>query len=217
MPIPHQKTDNSIGRRLLKDEVFDRLLEAIMSGHFKPGERLNDKEISEWLQVSRTPVISAFEKLSQLGIVEISANRHTRLVQISEKSIRDHIEMTGLLASTAMRMAVPKLDSKAQNELLNLIDEVIQCLVDDDFGRLYETTRACFEFVYTQTNNDVFIEWVHQVQVKQSYVLRQFEMAGLDRFKLLDGYGALRMAITNLQTTAATDAVLQIHALNQTT
>jgi len=42
-----------------KDYVYDALTQALTEGRITPGSRLGEKELSEWLQVSRTPVREA--------------------------------------------------------------------------------------------------------------------------------------------------------------
>lgn len=45
--------------RLIRDEVVDRLREAIMLGRLTPGQRLTERELCEWTGVSRTSVREA--------------------------------------------------------------------------------------------------------------------------------------------------------------
>ena len=80
MPIP-SGPDNPAPRRLLRDVVFDKMLDAIQDGTLQPGERLNDDELVTWLGVSRTPIREAIAKLVDYGLVEMEANRYTRVVQ----------------------------------------------------------------------------------------------------------------------------------------
>lgn len=80
MPIPTSDTVET-PRRLLRDVVFEKLLAAIVDGTLEPGERLNDEELTKWLGVSRTPVREAIAQLQTYGLVEIEANRYTRVAR----------------------------------------------------------------------------------------------------------------------------------------
>jgi biotin operon repressor len=83
MPIPQTEETTGPGR-LLRDVVFDKMLDAIVDGTLEPGERLNDDQLVKWLGVSRTPVREAIAQLHSYGLVEIEANRYTRVAERDE-------------------------------------------------------------------------------------------------------------------------------------
>ncbi|KIP99506.1 GntR family transcriptional regulator, partial [Curtobacterium flaccumfaciens] len=76
MPVPKSPTSQG-PRRLLRDVVYEQMLEAIENGTLEAGERLNDEELTSWLGVSRTPVREAIARLESEGLVEMAANRYT--------------------------------------------------------------------------------------------------------------------------------------------
>jgi DNA-binding GntR family transcriptional regulator len=59
------------------------MLGAIENGTLEAGERLNDDELTSWLGVSRTPVREAIARLESEGLVEMAANRYTRVASLS--------------------------------------------------------------------------------------------------------------------------------------
>jgi DNA-binding GntR family transcriptional regulator len=70
----------------MREEVYKTLLSWILEGELRPGEKLLDKELAETMGISRTPVREAIRRLEDKGLVESSANRWTR---VSEVSIRE--------------------------------------------------------------------------------------------------------------------------------
>ena len=65
----------SIPRRVLHQEVAVRLRQRIVEGHLAPGAKLNERELSELLQVSRTPLREAIKMLAAEGLVELVPRR----------------------------------------------------------------------------------------------------------------------------------------------
>src|SRR4051812_11789856 len=53
--------------------AYSRLRDAIQEGRFKPGERIMENEVAEWLDVSRTPVRDAIRRLEAEGILQHEA------------------------------------------------------------------------------------------------------------------------------------------------
>ncbi|WP_433952934.1 GntR family transcriptional regulator [Curtobacterium flaccumfaciens] len=82
MPVPKSPTSQG-PRRLLRDVVYEQMLESIENGTLESGERLNDEELTSWLGVSRTPVREAIARLESEGLVEMAANRYTRVASLS--------------------------------------------------------------------------------------------------------------------------------------
>ncbi|WP_285114415.1 GntR family transcriptional regulator [Leifsonia sp. fls2-241-R2A-40a] len=107
MPVP--VTGAASPRRLIRDEVFLRLLDAIVDGDLLPGEQLYDAEIERWVGVSRTPVREALNQLAAMGLVEILPQRRTRVTPIEPERLRALITTVGVLVSGVVRDATPLL------------------------------------------------------------------------------------------------------------
>ncbi len=100
-------------RMLLRDEVYRRVRDLIITGTLEPGTRLRDTEIAEELGVSRTPVREALRRLEDEGLVEMAASRWTRVapLDVSEAERLYPIMWTleGLAISLANEMPVAEL------------------------------------------------------------------------------------------------------------
>ena len=69
--------------------IFDTLLSGIHEGRLLPGERISDGALAEQFQVSRTPVREAIQRLRDLGLVEASASRYTRVASVTPQQTAD--------------------------------------------------------------------------------------------------------------------------------
>ncbi len=81
-----------------RDRVYEVLRENIISLQLEPGRSISEKEISEMLKVSRTPVREAFVKLTQEKLLEIYPQKGTFVSLIDlhhveeARFIREHLE-----------------------------------------------------------------------------------------------------------------------------
>ncbi|UAJ80041.1 GntR family transcriptional regulator [Leifsonia sp. ZF2019] len=107
MPVP--VTEAVSPRRLIRDEVFLRLLDAIVEGDLTPGEQLYDAEIEKWVGVSRTPVREALNQLATMGLVEIMPQKRTRVTPIDTTRLRGLADTVGTLLRGVVRDATPLL------------------------------------------------------------------------------------------------------------
>ncbi|MFF1877050.1 GntR family transcriptional regulator [Leifsonia sp. NPDC058230] len=119
MPVPATEAVNP--RRLIRDEVFLRLLDAIVDGDLLPGEQLYDAEIEKWVGVSRTPVREALNQLAGMGLVEILPQKRTRVTPIDPERLRGLIATLGTLFRSVVRDATPLLTDGDKEQLLALL------------------------------------------------------------------------------------------------
>lgn len=106
MPVPPKK---ALSRPLLRDVVYDRLLEAIVTGSLHPGEVLREQEIERWTGASRTPVRQAIDRLASIELVETIPRRETRVAPISYTKIAEMLTTLGALYTDVVRECVPLL------------------------------------------------------------------------------------------------------------
>ncbi|WP_457578016.1 GntR family transcriptional regulator [Desulfomarina sp.] len=104
MPIPGKT--KPLSRSIMREEVYNTLLKWIMEGELRPGEKLLDKELAEHMGVSRTPVREALRRLEDKELVESSANRWTRVSEVSIKEPERIYPIIWTLEELAVSLAV---------------------------------------------------------------------------------------------------------------
>jgi DNA-binding GntR family transcriptional regulator len=80
-------TAPAVARSVLADQVRDRLLEAILSGHYPPDSRIVETQVARELGTSQAPVREALRALEGIGVVEISPFRGARVRRPSRREI----------------------------------------------------------------------------------------------------------------------------------
>ena len=130
----------------LREQVYNALRDAIVSGDLAPGARLRDQDLAERLGVSRTPVREALQRLEDEGLIETNPRASTRVAPLDARSARDAFPVVAALHALATRHAVPRLTPQdithmrsANERLARLIaapdpHAVLQAIqADDDF------------------------------------------------------------------------------------
>ncbi|MFF1571204.1 GntR family transcriptional regulator [Leifsonia sp. NPDC058292] len=141
MPVPVTEAVNP--RRLIRDEVFLRLLDAIVDGDLLPGEQLYDAEIEKWVGVSRTPVREALNQLAAMGLVEILPQKRTRVTPIDPVRLRGLLETLGPLLQGIVRDTTPLLTDGDKEAL----QAFAASFADDDIDQLVRNNLLTEGFV----------------------------------------------------------------------
>ncbi|WP_085511591.1 GntR family transcriptional regulator [Plantibacter flavus] len=105
---------------------MDRLKTAILDGTILPGEALNDQDMQEWLQVSRTPIREALNDLSRSGLVEMAAQRYTRVVCADPRRHPATMQALGATLLAVASVSVPELTAPHRDKLVTLAADVAE-------------------------------------------------------------------------------------------
>lgn len=95
--------------RLVTDRVAAALRDAIVTGRFKPGERLVETALARQLTVSRSPIREALRRLALEGLVVGQPHRGFRVVSMTEEDIRELYLLRTTLEGLAARLAVGRM------------------------------------------------------------------------------------------------------------
>ena len=101
-------------------KVYCILRDSIVVGDISQEDRLTEVAISEALDVSRTPVRAALQKLKEDGFLSDEKKRVTTSKQLSRKERADMLEFDCFLEGFAARLAAREQDM----ELLNALEEI---------------------------------------------------------------------------------------------
>jgi DNA-binding GntR family transcriptional regulator len=98
---------NKIERVALRDLVHRNVLERILQGHLQPGSRVKDTDLSEELQVSRTPVREALLRLVKEGFLENLVGRGFIVRPLTSQEVRDIYPIIWTLETLALKASGP--------------------------------------------------------------------------------------------------------------
>jgi len=108
----------------LVDEAYRTLGEAIVDGRLRPGDRLRDVELAPLMGISRTPVREALQRLERIGLVEVAANRYTRVAALTDRARNDMREYAAHTIASVMHVALPRCSAEELATAVRLVDEL---------------------------------------------------------------------------------------------
>lgn len=115
----------------LRDQAYRVLLEAIVSGRLAPGVRLRDQDLAHELNLSRTPVREALQRLADEGLVKTRPRSHTWVAPLDARTATDAFSVVAALHALAARLALPQwkpADTQRLMEANELLAEALSTL-----------------------------------------------------------------------------------------
>ncbi|HCG54639.1 MULTISPECIES: GntR family transcriptional regulator [Brevibacterium] len=177
MPIP---TNAPVPQRsLLRDDVYRSIRDAIVRGQLAPGEQLRDQELGAWLQVSRTPVREALQRLAQAGLVVAEPGRMTRVAPENPDAVVNARQIAAQLHALAMSLAFPRLNEDDVAEMEAANDRLATALSGSDIDAAIAADDAFHEVALSRSGNPLIPDHLEVVTA----TLRRTEYLHFDSVK----------------------------------
>ena len=156
----------------LRDVVFKTLRQAILKGELEPGERLMEIQLAERLGVSRTPIREAIRKLELEGLVIMIPRKGAEVADITEKSLRDVLEVRKALEELAVQLACEKITQEELEELEKAGENFKKVLNrSKDITEVAEADVRFHDVIYMATDNQKLIHLLNKLR-EQMYRYR---------------------------------------------
>lgn len=90
------------------DQAARIVREAILAGHYEPGQRLSEVELSTRLGISRSPIREGLRKLADEGLVVLHPRRGSFVARFDMNEIRELLEFRQALDVMGARLAAQR-------------------------------------------------------------------------------------------------------------
>lgn len=143
-------------RDTLPMQVLNKLMDWIMDGKLKMGEKLNTEELARQLGVSRMPIREALKSLEKMGLAESIPYVGVKLVSLEQEDVLQIYLMRQLLEPLAAGEACKKITEEQIHELEEIHKEYIPIVEADeiDAKKLYLQNRKFYFAIYSISEMD---------------------------------------------------------------
>ncbi len=198
----------------LRDVVFNTLRRAIITGKFAPGERLMEISLANRLGVSRTPVREAIRKLELEGLVIMIPRKGAQVAKITEKSLRDVIEIRCVLEEFAASLACERITEEGKEKLKEAHQQFVDAVQSRDILDIVEKDEKFHDAIFQATSNDKLITIINNLR-EQFYRYRMEYVRDIEQHSVLvTEHENLLHAIFNHDSETAKQ-IMRTHLKNQ--
>ena len=141
------------------EKILEVLEDEILSGKYKPGDRLIEREIADRLGVSRVPVREALITLEKWGFVkEKRANEKWREISIlTKRDIHEVYHARYFIECQAFSEKSLEKDVHLYDSLTQIVEKIAQSVDINDLETYRElNNRFHHEFVISLKNNRIY-------------------------------------------------------------
>lgn len=198
----------------LRDVVCNTLRRAILLGELKPGERLMEIHLADRLGVSRTPIREAIRRLELEGLVTMVPRKGAEVAQITEKSMKDVLEVRRALDALCAELACDRITAE-ELESLRLACENFETAVRTAGAKeIAHADVTLHDIIVRATGNQLLIQLVNNLS-EQMYRYRFEYIKDTSQHEtLVDEHRIIYQSILNKDKQTAAEAA-KTHIDNQ--
>ncbi len=156
----------SIPRAALHEQVTLRLRQMLVEGRIEPGAKLNERELTEMLRVSRTPLREAIKMLAAEGLVELLPNRGAIAVSLTEADVRHTFEVMAGLEALSGELAAQRITADELAEIRAMQFEMMAAYTRRDMSNYYRLNAQIHSAINAAAKNPVLAATYNQVNAR---------------------------------------------------
>lgn len=144
------KTSHPSPQTSRAEHAYEQLLNAILSGELKPGSRIRETELAEWLAISRTPVREAIRRLESEGLICSAGHRGMTIAELDYQAVMELYQMRAVLEASAASLAAKHASEAEIYSLRELFQQEQQ---QQDPAAQAQANRAFHNAIYHAAHN----------------------------------------------------------------
>lgn len=201
-----------IASELLSTTVKRLLIDRIMNGQYKPGERIVELRLAKELGTSQSPIREALRDLAALGIVTIHSRRGARVRMPTNRELSDVSLVRSEIDALAARLAAPRIDEETVAQLGREFAEMAAGLEARDFVRLTQAD-ARFHRLIVEASANHAIERVFDQLEPFARTFVTLTLPNVDVRSIIVEHQGILTALQDRDSAAASDRA-RAHQLN---
>ena len=151
---------NPVKSDTVQERVYDEILNGILSGRIRPGEKLTMEGLARTLNVSLTPVRVALQKLEAGGFLNIGRNRRIVVTELTKDSLLEIQDIRLLLECHAAEIACKNRSEEALTKLEKLNRE---CNSARNEYAYLEANSAFHGVIYSEASMPILEETINSL------------------------------------------------------
>lgn len=140
------------------DEIYKILRSRIINLDYEPGQVLNEEDIAQEFNVSRTPIRKIFQQLNGDKLLNIIPRFGAQVTPLDFKYMKSVFEVTRQLDPFAARLAVDRISKDQVKELEDIIERLYSYNIRVDYQKAIKDDERFHDIIFLSSGNQCLAE-----------------------------------------------------------
>ena len=151
---------------VLHEQVARQLRAMLVEGRIPAGAKLNERELSEKLQVSRTPLREAIKQLAAEGLVALLPHRGAVAIELDEQEVSHSFELLAALEGLSGELAAQRITEAEVQAVKALHFEMMAAFTRRDLSAYYRLNAQIHAAINDAAKNPVLARTYAQTNAR---------------------------------------------------
>ncbi len=165
--------DLKVTPRLVQSQIVSKLREAILTGHFKPGERLVESTLCQMINVSRSSLREALRLLEGEKLILNVPNKGPSVAEISWVEAEEIYNARILLEAEAVAQFTKRVTDQEIVRMRSALREIVRATETDDPVRRLHATNEFYGTIFGNCGNSIVGELLEGLQARVNLLRTQ--------------------------------------------
>ncbi len=177
--VLYQFTDETeVSNAPMSTSLLAKLQRDILTGKFRPGQKLTEQNLCQEYGVSRTPIREALRQLETDGLVENILNRGCFVIGMSRQDYEDMFDLRRAYEVQAVRWAIERITEEEMDKLEETFEFMEFYTMRKDLDKMLVINAGFHQVIYEASHNrmlqktlssyQTFMKYLHQNTVYES-------------------------------------------------
>lgn len=184
IPLSLDEDPEAFAGSRVVNTVFNEILTAVHEGRLQPGERISDAALAERLGVSRTPIREALQRLREIGIIEASASRFTRVAVVGPEQTANAMVVWVALYAALVAEVIPIVSKDVLVAMKADHERFLAGLSELDMQKVATANADFFNHLVALSSNPVLQRGinsvVHQIRLGSLHLPERIDLKALN-------------------------------------
>ncbi|MEC1523859.1 GntR family transcriptional regulator [Neobacillus niacini] len=168
-------------RMVSKDFAYIEIKQQIINGELQPGQSLVEETLTKELEISRTPLREALQRLEMEELVVRQSNGRLKVAPISKKEVEEIFVTRSLLEGLIAGQAAEKAEEKDVQNLLNVLKMINEASEKGDYQEIMHYGSEFHLCLYDISKNTITVKILSMLNDHILRYRRLFPKRGKDR------------------------------------
>ncbi|MGK0272996.1 MAG: DNA-binding GntR family transcriptional regulator [Cocleimonas sp.] len=161
------------------DKLISQITQDISSGSLRPGDQLEETELADRFQVSRTPIREAIRVMVSSGLLETRPRKGAFVRVLTPEELLDLFEVSAELEGMACRLAAGSLTEEHAKAIMDQLEKCKAAAASND-RKLYSICNLDFHSaIHRASRNKWLISQLKQIGIHlNAYRSIPYDMRG---------------------------------------
>ena len=146
------------------ERLAGQLSNAILTGEFPPGARLDEQQLAGRFGVSRTPVREALRQLATSGLIDVRPRRGAVVASVTPEQLQMMFAAMAEMEAACARLAAAHMTQSERQELRRMQDTMGELVKTGDPDAYADVNTAFHRAIYAGTHNEVIFDFTSKLR-----------------------------------------------------